>query len=437
MKQIIGILNVLRLGGFALGYGLTGALIGGTLNRIMVADIGLPISLVGLFFAVPMLVTPLRVWLGYRSDAYALFGKRREAYILFGAGIIAAAILSTIFLTVNASPDALIIGAMLIAFTLYGFGRNLAHNSFQALLADKFSDNAKRRAITLYEVVTLLGMVMGAGGLGKFLETYEPERLITVGIGVVVVMFVLTLLAVLSNEPAVKTENIAQAREISFGEALRQIVLADMQIRSFFIIIMFTIVGTLAQDVILEPYGALVLNMSVGDTTRLTSYWGIGVVIAMLTSGLFLVRYIDFTNLLRTGLAFSALAFVGVILTGLNGQAALFSQLVFVMGLGTGIAGAGMLSGFISLTTAARAGFLMGIWGIANMLGRALGSLMGGSIVEIIYRSTGNAFAAYAVVFGVEILMLLTAFGLSFRLGVVKSEKAEAEAVVELMPEAV
>src|SRR5688572_18471734 len=83
---------------------------------------------------------------------------------------------------------------------------------------------------------------------------------------------------------------------------------------------MFTIVGTLAQDVILEPYGALVLQMEVGDTMRLTSYWGIGVVIAMLTSGLLLVRYLGFVNLLRIGLVVSMISFGGVIFTGLNGQ---------------------------------------------------------------------------------------------------------------------
>ena len=48
MQRLGSSLNVMRLALFALGYGLTGALVSGTLNRIMVAEIGLPISLVGL-----------------------------------------------------------------------------------------------------------------------------------------------------------------------------------------------------------------------------------------------------------------------------------------------------------------------------------------------------------------------------------------------------
>ena len=74
MKTVVRILNYIRLALFPIGYGLTGALIGGTLNRIMIADIGLPASLVGLFFAIPLIISPLRVWLGYLStlDATAL-----------------------------------------------------------------------------------------------------------------------------------------------------------------------------------------------------------------------------------------------------------------------------------------------------------------------------------------------------------------------------
>jgi hypothetical protein len=75
-------LAVLRLAAFPLGYGITGALAGGTLNRIMVAEMGLPLTLVGFLFALPLLEAPLRVWLGYRSDGYPILGRRREPYIV-------------------------------------------------------------------------------------------------------------------------------------------------------------------------------------------------------------------------------------------------------------------------------------------------------------------------------------------------------------------
>ena len=133
MKTVIRILNNIRLAFFPIAYGLSGALIGGTLNRIMIAELGLPATLVALFFAIPLLIAPVRVWLGYRSDGYPIMGRRREPYIVLGAvfiglGVIAAT--SVPIQTAN-SPALLVVGG-LTAFLIYGIGRNLGQTTFQA-----------------------------------------------------------------------------------------------------------------------------------------------------------------------------------------------------------------------------------------------------------------------------------------------------------------
>jgi hypothetical protein len=43
---------------------------------------------------------------------------------------------------------------------------------------------------------------------------------------------------------------------------------------------MLVIVGTLAQDMLLEPYGGLVFGMTPGSTTGLTALWSTGIVVA-------------------------------------------------------------------------------------------------------------------------------------------------------------
>jgi hypothetical protein len=59
---------------------------------------------------------------------------------------------------------------------------------------------------------------------------------------------------------------------------------------------------------------------------------------------------------------------------------------------------------------------------MVNLVGRAFGSLMGGGVVDLVQSATGgNAFLAYATVFGLEAVMLLIALGLSFRLDVTAS----------------
>jgi BCD family chlorophyll transporter-like MFS transporter len=168
--------------------------------------------------------------------------------------------------------------------------------------------------------------------------------------------------------------------------------------------------------------------MSVGATTQLTAFWGLGVLASMLLSGAFLLRVAGHLRLLRIGLVATVAVFVGVIVTGLLGSPDGFRWLVAVMGLGTGLAGAGLLGGIATFSTAIRAGLLMGVWGMASLLGKAAGSVMGGAVVDGMLIATGGAaFPAYATVFALEAALLLVALVLTYRLRV-EASRASVEA---------
>ena len=418
MGRASRILNHVRLGAFPVAYGLSGVLIGGTLNRVMIAELALPASLVALLFAVPLLVSPLRLWFGYRSDGFPVLGRRREPYLLLGAGLIGGGVAAIAAIAVKFSASlGTFVPAALSAFLLYGVGRNLAHNTYQALLAEKFTGAARARAVTLYEVVTLLGSVAGAGVLGQALKHYDPAQLVTVANAVGVAVVVLALVAVPGQEErAAGGTRAEQARGKPFGEVVRDYVWADPQVRRLFAVVICTFIGTLAQDVLLEPYGALVLGMSVGETTRLTMFWGLGVLAAMLLSGLWLQKALGPLRLMRVGLAASVAVFAAVGGVGLAGAPEAFRGLVLAMGFGTGLAGAGLLGSVVAFTTPVRAGLLMGVWGVANMLGHAAGSLMGGIVVDTMRLATGSALVAYTALFAFEVAMLVGALVLTFRL---------------------
>lgn len=422
MKNIVRYLNYIRLAAFPFGYGITGVLVSGTLNRVMIADLRFSATLVALFLAAPQLISPLRVWLGHHTDGHTILGRRREPYILLGALITGLGLFLAVSL-ITSGNSALILAGILLSFVIYGLGRNLAHNSFEALLADTFTKQQRSRAMTMYEVATLFGAVMGGGGLGRALEDYDPARLTGVVLGVVVVVFGLATFAALGQEPRTPLMHAAanQARQMPFRQVIREFVLNDPQVRLFFTIVLFTFIGTLAQDILLEPYGALVLGMRVGETTRLTMFWGLGVMFSMLISGLFLVNWLGYQRILRVGIGLSMVVFIGIITLGVAspsvlGNGSTFNLLTLAMGVGTGLAGAGMLTGIITFTTATRAGLLMGVWGMANLLGRASGTLMGGVVVDVMQSLTGSAFTAYATVFSLEVVLLGIALWLTFRL---------------------
>lgn len=424
MSRWLNHVHAVRLAAFALGYGLTGALTGGTLNRIMVAELELPVSLVGLFFAAPLFIAPFRAWLGHRSDTHPIRGLRREPYVLVGTGLASLGVVLAILILLGAANSALVLAlGVMLAFLLHELGRNMAHNSFQALLADKFDKVQRARAMTLFEVVTIVGLIMGAGGVASSLKVYSVSRLVSVTIGVAVVSFIFTLIAVWRNESRQQdSQAIEAARSSSFGQVLRQIALSDQQVKLFFVLIMLVVLGTLAQDVLLEPYGALVLNMDVASTSRLTMFWGLGVIVAMVASGTFLIKRFGEKAVLRIGLVATIIVFGGVIFTGANGSVALFRPLVAVMGFGTGLAGAGLLTSIINFTTHSRAGVLLGVWGFAMIAGRSLGSLFGGILVDTFSALTqGNYFVAYSVVFALEGLLLVVALALTVRVSASQS----------------
>ncbi len=406
-------LGYIRLMGFPIGLGLTSVLVGSMLNRVMIVELGLPASLVGLLFAIPLLISPVRVWLGYRSDAYPLWGLRREPYIVIGTligslGVVGATLAALDFQEAGLGMALIAV----LAFALYGAGKNLASNTYEALLADKFEGEQRPRAVTFAKVAMFVGIIGGAIMLGRLLDPFNITRLVAIVLGTVVAVCVVSSLGIVRQEPRTEPVRLAgqEARASSFRETVRTLVLSDPQVRLFFIFVMLTVLGTLAQDVLLEPYGALVLNMSVAQTTRLTSIWGTGTILAMLLAGMWLIKRYGYSAVLRVGLWLGVATFIGLIVTGAWQLPNFFMGLVFFLGVSTGLSAAGMLTAVIEFTTLTRAGLLMGVWGLAHEFGQACGSLFSGIVVDLGRAlSGGNNLAAYGVVFGLEALALMLA----------------------------
>ena len=70
----------------------------------------------------------------------------------------------------------------------------------------------------------------------------------------------------------------------------------------------------------------------------------------------------------------------------------------------------------------------MGVWGMASLLGKAAGSVMGGAVVDgVLWVTGGAAFHAYATVFALEAALLTVALVLTYRLRV-EASRASQEA---------
>jgi MFS transporter, BCD family, chlorophyll transporter len=412
-------LNNFRLAGFPLGLGLTSVLVSGTLNRVMIVELDIPAFFVGLFFAIPLLISPLRIWLGYRSDAYPLWGLRREPFIILGAFVASLGVVGATLSILNIQTmNLLLIAAVIAAFSAYGVGRNLSSNTFEALLADKFTGDQRPRAVTFFKVAMFGGIIIGAVLLGRFLDPFSTQRLLMVVIGASLLFFVFTVMGILQQEPrkeSTLTES-EEARGTTFFKTFKTMIWADPQVRRFFFFVMLTVIGTLAQDILLEPYAALVLGMSVGETASLEAIWGAGTLLSMAAAGAWLIKRFGYQKIVHVGLILGVLIFTGLILSGVFETTGLFLVLVFFLGVSTGLSASGMLTTVIEFTTPTRAGLLMGVWGVAHNLGQALGGLISGGVVDIVRALQGDILTAYGAVFALEALLLLSALWLMSRI---------------------
>ncbi len=193
----------------------------------------------------------------------------------------------------------------------------------------------------------------------------------------------------------------------------------------FFLYLLLVLISIHAQDVLLEPYGAEVLGMSVSQTSRLTSIWGVGVLLT-LVGGLPLLRRIGKKPTANIGAFGAALGFGLIVLAGVVGGPSMLMFAVLVLGLGGGLMTVANLSFMFDMTIPEAAGLYIGAWGVANFAGQALGSITSGALRDVTLALTGQPFYGYALVFGLEIVGLMLAVYL-FRTISVSQFRRDAE----------
>ena len=413
-------LTILRMALFQLGFGLISVLVLGVLNRVMFAEVGLPATLIGFLLAIPSLVSPARLWLGYLSDSHPILGRRRLPYILSGMVLATAGVLGGTLGTLSIPHIAgWGVLATTLAFLVYGMGKNAMATAFQALIADVFDERQRPQATAILQSAFILGIIGGSVGLGRLVDPYSPGRLIVVAAGAGLLAIVLSVLGCLGVEPtgeAVKEISL-RVREVPFGPTIKR-TFQNTQVRLFFFFVGAILLATLSQDIFLEPYGAQLFGMSVGQTARLNMYWGIGTLGSMISCGLWLVNRFGRKRMAAIGLVIVAVAFAGLIIAGAVKQQGLFIGLVLLLGIGSGISGSGTLTLMVDFTTPELAGLLMGTWTIAHQLAEVMGNVLGGMLVDGVFALSGSYLAAFGAVFGMEIVAALIGLALLSRISV-------------------
>ncbi|MEL6583306.1 MAG: PucC family protein, partial [Pseudomonadota bacterium] len=78
--------KLLRLSLFQVSVGMATVLLMGTLNRVMIVELGIAASLIAIMAALPVLLAPFRALVGFKSDSYrSAIGWKRVPYLWFGS----------------------------------------------------------------------------------------------------------------------------------------------------------------------------------------------------------------------------------------------------------------------------------------------------------------------------------------------------------------
>ncbi len=417
--------QILRLSLFQVSVGMAIVLLSGTLNRVMIVELGVSTWLVALMVALPLVFAPFRALIGFRSDHHRSFlGWRRVPYIWMGTllqfGGFAIMPFALLILSGGANGPIIFghIGAAL-AFLLVGAGLHTTQTAGLALATDLASEESRPRVVALLYVMLLVGMVASALIFGLALGDFSHKRLIQVIQGAAVVTMVLNLIALWKQEPRDPSRTLHTAPRPSFSGSWREFSRGGRAAR----VLVAVGLGTAAfsmQDILLEPYGGQILHLTVGGTTVLTAILAAGSLLGFALAARWLGRGFDPYRLAGTGVVIGLVAFSAVIFSAPLQSPSLFRAGTFLIGLGGGLFAVSMMTAAMGLARGgqsglAQNGLALGAWGAVQASAAGIAIALGGAIRDVasslaerglLGPALTDPSTGYGIVYHIEILLL-------------------------------
>lgn len=413
--------RLLRLSLFQVSVGMTLVLLNGTLNRVMIVELGVPAWIVSSMVSLPIVFAPLRALIGFRSDTHrSALGWRRVPYIWMGSllqfGGLAIMPFALLVLSGDSQGPAWIgpAGAAL-AFLLAGAGLHTTQTAGLALATDLASPQSRPRVVALLYVMLLLGMAGSALIFGGLLAEFGQIRLIQVIQGAAVVALVSNGIALWKQEPRdpERTAKVAGPRP-SFRDAWQRFG-RDRRSARFLIAVGLGTAGFTMQDILLEPYGGEILHLAVGATTTLTAVLAAGTLAACAVAARWLARGADLHRLSAVGALIGVVAFSAVILSATAESPMLFRIGTALIGFGGGLFGVGTLTAAMGFDRAGGSGLALGAWGAVQASAAGVGVALGGGLRDAIAAlaeggllgpALTSQVVGYAAVYHLEIALL-------------------------------
>ena len=415
----------------------------GLWNRVMISDLGYSATPIGLLLGLRYFLAPLGLWAGRMSDAHLLGGYRRLTWIWLGRMLMALSLfglgLATASLARGSTQTTLLWLAIVLSLLLFSFGISVSGSTFLALIHDRASATQRGRAIGLVWTFLLLGFTIGgvlfsvmmpadegAGGL-------DPDRLAQLYVVAALLLGGLWFFALLGEERRHRGSGGSSAAAQGSLRADLQLAWKQRQTRWFLFYLILSMTFAFLQDLVLEPFGAEVFDMSVEETTRFAAWWGGMSIVGSLLALVLLrrLRLFDNTRMSGAGILLLALTFTLLAVASVAGLRQLVTPGLLLMGLGLGLWNIGTLGLMMDLSPEGRAGTFLGFWTLVVTLARGAGVVGGGVLRDLALLSGAGEPLAYAVVFLIEVGGLGLALYALSRVGARDLRHAPAQVLAE------
>ncbi len=439
--------RLFRLSLFQAAIGITMALLVGTLNRVMIVELGVPAWWVALSVSLPLVFAPLRALIGYRSDTHpSALGLKRLPYLWMGSLLMfgGLAIMPFALLLLSDPPEGAVwIGraGAAMAFLLVGAGMQITQTAGLALASDISPVDKRPRVVALLYSMLLVGMVAGSAILGGLLADFSPKRLIQVVQGAAVLVVVFNLVSLWKQEARQPRRGEREPDGFSRNWAR---LMALPRMRRF----LWTVgLGTAAfsmQDIVLEPFGGEVLGLGVGLTSSLTALTAGGSLLAFIVSARWVSRGLDTCRLAALGALLGLPAFACVIFSAPLESANLFRFGAALIGFAGGFFSVGMLLTAMNLPERELTGLVLGAWGAVQATAAGVAMAVGGVLRDLVSSLAHSGWlgpildspaTGYSFVFHLEIYLLfvvLIALGPLVRRRSVRSTSPQPLGLAEL-----
>lgn len=418
--------RLLRLSLFQVSVGMAAVLLIGTLNRVMIVELGVSATLVALMVALPLVFAPFRALVGFKSDHHrSVLGWRRVPYLWFGtlAQFGGLAIMPFALLILSGDTTGPVwVGqvAAALAFLLVGAGMHTTQTVGLALATDLAPEHARPKVVAMLCAVLMLGMFFSALIFGALLNPFSQIKLIQVIQGAAVATVVLNVLSLWKQEARDPSRTRIDRERPGFTESWRDFANGTKAKRCF----VATGLGTAAfsmQDVLLEPYGGQILGLSVSATTLLTALFAGGGILGLILAARRLARGGDPYRVAASGSVAGLIAFSAVIFAEPLQSVPVFAFGVAMIGFGGGLFAHGTLSAALALADrdgnggAGRTGLALGAWGGVQAFTAGAAIAAGGILRDVSSALAtngvfGEALASpatgYSIVYHIELALL-------------------------------